>query len=284
MFKPELAVSIDGFGLKWLENGKYKITKQHKFVDDMTKDMRANGISAMELSTSACWNLEEERESFPAVKEYVKIIKNNGVKLNSVHLPAHLPFWDFGSLKEERRKLSVERAKWAISHFEEGEPNYFIFHPGITTSQDLSVREQMHEALAKSMEEICDSVSATICIENMPREELVNKASEAVWLLKRVPKLMMVVDVNHPLRDTPEDFIEMVGDRVKCLHISDRDSEGEKHWLPGKGILNWNKIIGALEKVKYQGKFTYEVAIQRDNVSISQIKENYEKLFSEYNK
>ena len=284
MYKLELGVSIDCFGLKWLDGGKYQITQKHEFVDEMTKAMNKNGVATMELSTAGCWNLQEENENYSAVKEYVKIIKRNGVKLNSVHLPANLPFWDFGTLNEEKRKLSVERAKWAIGHFEEGEPNYFIFHPGTTTSQDPSVREKMLEALAKSMQEICDSTSATICIENMPRGELINKASEAVWLLERVPKLMMVVDVNHPFLDTTEDFILAVGDRIKCLHISDRDSEGEKHWLPSRGILDWNKVIGALEKVKYQGKFTYEVALERDNVSISQIKENYEKLFAEYNK
>ena len=112
---------------------------------------------------------------------------------------------------------------------------------------------------------------------------MVNSIKEARWILDRVPKLMMVIDINHPFIDTPEDLILAVGDRVKCLHVSDRDDITERHWLPGEGILNWNNVIRALERVGYSGEFTYEIGILKRKYTAQQIKENYEKLFSDYN-
>jgi sugar phosphate isomerase/epimerase len=285
MYKLNLGISTDCFTYEWIDESKkqYKIVKLYDYIDAITKEMKANDFSSMELSVGGAWNLKEEEENFPAVKEFVEIIKKNGVKLNSVHLPFALPFWEFDSLDEDMRKLSVERAKWAIGQFEKGEPKYFVIHPGKIDVEDKEVRWKMMEQLRKSMQELCDSVDATICIENMSRGIMVNSIEEMLWLLEKVPKLMVVIDINHPFIDTPEDFIEKVGSRVKCLHVSDRDEIKERHNLPGDGILKWNKIIGALEKIGYEGEFTYEVSIRSKKYPLSLIRENYEKLFENYN-
>ena len=285
MYKLNLGVSTDCFTYEWLDADKkqYKIVKLYDYIDAITKEMKENGVSSMELSAGGAWNLVEEEENFPAVKEFVQIIKKNGMKLNSVHLPFALPFWEFDSLDEEQRKLSVERAKWAISQFEKGEPKYFVIHPGKIDVEDKQVRWQMMEQLRKSMAELCDSTDATICLENMSRGIMVNSAEEMLWLLEKVPKLMVVIDINHPFIDTPEDLILKVGNRIKCLHVSDRDEIAERHYLPGDGVLNWNNIIGALEEIGYQGEFTYEVSLRVRKTPISEIRKNYEKLFEEYN-
>lgn len=285
MYKLNLGIATDCFGYEWVDKEKkqYKITKFFDYIDAFTKEMKENNFSSMELCVADAWNLEEENEHLPAVKEFVEIIKKNGVKINSVHLPFALPFWEFASLDEDKRKLTVERAKWAISLFKKGEPEYFVIHPGKVESTDAGVRKQMMEQLRKSMQELCDSVDATICIENMSRDIILNSSSEILWLLEKVPKLMMVIDINHPFIDTPEDLIEKVGSRVKCLHVSDRDEIKERHNLPGDGVLNWNKIIAALEKIGYEGEFTYEVSIKRRQTPLSEIKKNYETLFSNYN-
>ena len=285
MYKLNLGVSTDCFTYEWLDADKkqYKIVKLYDYIDAITKEMKENGVSSMELSAGGAWNLVEEEENFPAVKEFVQIIKKNGMKLNSVHLPFALPFWEFDSLDEEQRKLSVERAKWAISQFEKGEPKYFVIHPGKLDIQDKDVRWKMMEQLRKSMIELCDSTDATICLENMSRGIMVNSAEEMLWLLEKVPKLMVVIDINHPFIDTPEDLILKVGNRIKCLHVSDRDEIAERHYLPGDGVLNWNNIIGALEKIGYQGEFTYEVSLRARKTPISEIRKNYEKLFEDYN-
>ena len=285
MYKLNLGVSTDCFTYEWIDADKkqYRIVKLYDYIDAITKEMKENGVSSMELSAGGAWNLVEEEENFPAVKEFVQIIKKNGMKLNSVHLPFALPFWEFDSLDEEQRKLSVERAKWAISQFEKGEPKYFVIHPGKLDIQDKDVRWKMMEQLRKSMIELCDSTDATICLENMSRGIMVNSAEEMLWLLEKVPKLMVVIDINHPFIDTPEDLILKVGNRIKCLHVSDRDEIAERHYLPGDGVLNWNNIIGALEKIGYQGEFTYEVSLRARKTPISEIRKNYEKLFEDYN-
>ena len=40
------------------------------------------------------------------------------------------------------------------------------------------------------------------------------------------------------------------------LHVSDFDGVDERHWMPGKGIVDWNDVIAALVEVGYEGPFT----------------------------
>lgn len=283
MFKPNLGCSINSFKTEIYEDKSYKIIPLFEEFEKVVKDLKENDFNSIEYCPMAGWNFEEEKAAFENVPKFLDIVKQNGIKVNSVHIPFALYFYDFSSVNEERRKFAVEHAKWAISHFEGVKPNYYIIHYGVGAKKDEG-RQPMLEALAKSMKELCDSTNATICIENMTGDGLLNKTSEALWLLERVPKLMMVIDINHPFIETPEYYIETIGSRVKAIHVSDRDAERERHWLPKQGILDWNKIIGALDKIGYKGEFTYEVGVGRGAYSAKQIKENYEELFNEYNK
>lgn len=282
MFKPNLGCSINSFKTEIYEDKSYKIIPLFKEFEKTVKELKEYNFNSIEYCPMAGWNLEEEKIAFENVPKFLKILKENGIKVNSVHLPFALYFYDFSSLDEERRKFAVEHVKWAMDFFDSVKPNYFIVHYGVGAKKDEN-RQPMLEQLAKSMKELCDYCKATICIENMTGDGLLNQTSEALWLLERVPKLMMVIDINHPLIETPEDYILKIGSRVKAVHVSDRDEIKERHWLPGKGVLNWNKIIGALDKIGYKGEFTYEVGLSRGACSIKDIKENYEKLFEDYN-
>ena len=94
----------------------------------------------------------------------------------------------------------------------------------------------------------------------------------------------VVIDVNHFLNeDRGEDAILAIGDKVKTLHISDNDFVYERHMMPGDGLNDWNKIIGALEKIGYKGMFNYELNVLKYDYPYKEIVANYEKLFKEYN-
>jgi len=89
------------------------------------------------------------------------------------------------------------------------------------------------------------------------------------------------VDVNHFMRERPEDAIRKLGNRVWSLHISDYDFVDERHWLPGEGSNDWTAILQALEDVGYKGPFLYEVKAYYTN---AQVAENKKALFDAYNK
>ena len=90
--------------------------------------------------------------------------------------------------------------------------------------------------------------------------------------------------MNHFLLDKTADAILALGKWVSAIHVSDYDGVYEKHWMPKEGSNNWIKIIGNLEKIGYNGAFTYEVDSVKYGYTYADIRKNYESLFEEYNK
>ena len=43
------------------------------------------------------------------------------------------------------------------------------------------------------------------------------------------------------------------------------------------------KVIGAFEKIGYNGSFTYEVSMGKFGYTLKDLKENYDMLFEKYN-
>ncbi|MBQ3234591.1 MAG: sugar phosphate isomerase/epimerase [Clostridia bacterium] len=280
MFKPRLGMSLDCFGIKWLDDKHYKITFREEELKTKTKAMKEFGFDGAELVTLGPWNRQEEKENYHYVRDAVKIVKDNGLTLNTIHLPFSCQLWNFTSLDEEERKASVESVKWAVSHYENNMPACFVIHPDQRPKTE-DERPARLEQLVKSMYEICEFVPANVCVENMTNDGMLNVSSEALKLLEAVPKLNMVIDVNHPLTESPVHYIEQIGSRIKNVHISDRDEVKERHYMPGEGILPWMEIISALDKVGYSGVFNFEVS---SKYAPAEVKECYERLFSEYNR
>ncbi|MBO7214623.1 MAG: sugar phosphate isomerase/epimerase [Clostridia bacterium] len=278
MFQPKLSRSIGCFGIKWIdkETRKYQITHEEEALISSVKDMVASGFDAIELMTLGPWNRQEELENYPYVTRAVEIIKDHGLYLNSVHLPFSCQLWNFTSLDENERKLSVESVKSAVSFYEKDMPNCFVIHPD-TRPKDDSERSARLEQLTKSMYEICEFVPAKVCVENMTNNGMLNVSSEAEQLLSAVPKLYMTLDINHPLTQAPESYIKAIGDRIKNVHVSDRDHDRECHYVPGKGVLNWDNIMNALNDIGYTGMLTYEVSPE---IPSKEIKDNYDWLLS----
>ncbi|MBQ7983888.1 MAG: sugar phosphate isomerase/epimerase, partial [Clostridia bacterium] len=118
-----------------------------------------------------------------------------------------------------------------------------------------------------------------IAVESLPRSCLFNTAAEGISIIDAIPSgVYACVDVNHFLKETSEDAVRALGQRIITTHISDHDYIDERHWLPGEGSIDWMALLAAFEAVGYDGVFNYESA-----GTLAEIKENYDRLFARYN-
>lgn len=72
-------------------------------------------------------------------------------------------------------------------------------------------------------------------------------------------------DISDPLETARQgvikrhqDFLSTVGARITTLHISDYDGIDERHWPPGRGIIEWNLVLESLLSTGYSGPFHLE--------------------------
>ena len=117
-----------------------------------------------------------------------------------------------------------------------------------------------------------------IVLENLPRTCLLNTSEEMLWLCKKVKNLRFCLDTNHFLRERTHEAIEKLKGKIVTMHVSDHNYVNEQHWLPGKGTIEWDKLLSALEKIGYNGVFNYELGVE-----LEEVKANFDELFTTYN-
>ena len=88
------------------------------------------------------------------------------------------------------------------------------------------------------------------------------------YYLEHAPALGVNIDFAHAMA-VGTDVLEMIGKyagKLYGLHVSDSDGRQEDyHIMPGKGMLNWNKVLAALEAAKYDGDLQLEIVHERSS-------------------
>jgi len=209
------------------------------------------------------------------------LIKEQGVRLNAIHMPITNEWADLACQYEEDRKEIVKLFVQLIRHLDAVyAPTAYVFHPGGFGVNEHNYPEYT-DRLIQSVNVLTEETAAKICVENMAGKHFLDTSEKMLAFLERCKKAYTCVDVNHFYYEKPETAIIKYGDRIGTVHISDYDFVKERHLLPKEGKIEWNKVLAALQEAGYQGVFTYEVS---DCYSLEQIRENYGQVFDEYNK
>lgn len=196
------------------------------------------------------------------ISEYKDFADQTNMKIWSVHIPFG---WDYDisnpdPVKREQCRqyilFSLDLAKGL------GEYKKAVLHTSFEPID--SVKREMHiKALRETLKDLGPLVEKQygirLAIEDLPRTCLGNSSAEMLRIIEDIPSIDVCFDVNHLLGEKSEHFGEILGNRIKTVHISDYDEINERHWLPGKGVINWNHIVDVLMNAKYEGPFMFEV-------------------------
>jgi sugar phosphate isomerase/epimerase len=133
----------------------------------------------------------------------------------------------------------------------------------ITKPIPLDAREVRIASARKSLAALArkaDEIQVQLAVECLPRACLGNTSREMTLLLEDINSAAVTLDTNHIFQEKPEEFIRKMGSRIVNTHVADRDDVNERHWMPGKGVVDFVAIVRALEDVGYPGPFKFECA------------------------
>ncbi|MGN1051829.1 MAG: sugar phosphate isomerase/epimerase family protein [Candidatus Scatosoma sp.] len=237
------------------------------------------GFDTIDFDVTGCWS-EEEKENgyYRRLEEGMDAVLNTGIPVNGIHISFGWN-WDISETDETKRAAIVDKIRAMIRRTSMLSPYCYILHGSFEPIADEN-RAARLEAMKKSMRELSPVTDKYLCLEDLPRTCLLNTSEEIVRVIDdlALPNVKICADVNHFLQEKSEDAVLKMGNRIYTTHISDHDYVNERHWLPGKGKIDWMKLIGNLEKIGYNGVFNYETG------SVEEVKENYVQLFKRYNK
>jgi sugar phosphate isomerase/epimerase len=254
------------------------------FTLDQFNELKVNGISCIELGSGSILNKsQEEREAW--CNNIKELSEAAGIEVWSVHLPYSRSL-DVSSIDPEVRIHMVDECTSIIELCSRLNPKKFIIHPSAEPIQDDEREERIENSIAtlKKLNSITKAHNANLAIECLPRTCLGNTSDELLRIVNAVGDgAEICFDSNHLLQENPEDFVAKVGRLITTVHISDYDGLDEKHWLPGKGSINWPKVMSEMVKIDYNGPYMFEV-VPRNNpgMSISSLKNTWDSLLEEY--
>ena len=203
-------------------------------------------------------------------KEYAnKILKcmtDNGITGNQAHAPFAFVYGDDISTNNSHYEKIVKAIEFASIIKTE----YIIIHC-INTNNKEDLYSYNRE-FYKSLEKYSKKFNILIAVENLFEKDEKRGCWRGVlgtpYILSEFIKslssdrFVACLDLGHSAISgiEPEDFIKNMDSKLlKTLHVHDNDYRSDKHYLPYTGSFNWNKIMEALKKSKYEGDLTLEV-------------------------
>ncbi len=193
------------------------------------------------------------------------------------------PEFDFSRLEPEVWQSAVDRAMESVELAAELNIPILVVHASYEPVLPEE-RTRRLERVIEGLDLIGEKARATgrrIAIEYLPRTCLGNSLAELNLLVDRLGEetFGVCLDVNHlmALHAQLPQIARALNRRLIATHISDCDEVDEKHWLPGKGVLDWSGFMQALRAIDYQGPFTYECNVEGDSLheKLTRLQENY---------
>ena len=225
--------------------------------------LKKAGIDYVEVGMHSSKDMELA-EIITLVNNYKKAADAAGIAIWSIHIPFG---WDYDIslpdpiLRERSRQAILLTMKLAKGL---GPYQKAILHPSFEPI-DEAFRMAHIASFRACIKEfgplIEEKYNVRLAIECLPRTCLGNNAAEMISLIGDIPSVDVCMDTNHLLSEKTEYFAEKLNSRIQTVHVSDYDEINERHWLPGKGVINFPAVVGALVKSGYKGPFMYEVSI-----------------------
>lgn len=198
-----------------------------------------------------------DRQHLAAVK---RAVADCGVTIWSCHAPFGTT--DISDCDEQARLASVQSVIETLEAAVELSAGRVVVHGSREPIADEE-RPLRLDQCVRSLSELAGQASrrgVALAVELLPRTCLGNRTAEMRTLLDRVEgDVRVCFDVNHiTLYEGAGEALRALGDCLETLHISDHDGVDERHWVPGKGIVDWADFVAGLDGIGYEGCLVHE--------------------------
>ena len=262
------------------KNWPVAVSVRFSVVTDGAKldELKNAGITEVELS-SGDMRPFFEYDFFEKSVEIVEFAKAHGVNISSVHLP-FMPFSMIDGTYPENDLFVIKLQTMIMKAAAKAGIKIAVIHPSGEPYKDEERADRLECGckVIKALTENAKKLGMYLALENLPRTCICRNHEEMLYFLERIPDLKVCFDMNHNLSEDNEDYIRAVGDKIITLHVSDYDFIDECHWLPGKGKVDWKRMVEVLEDIGYEGRFLYE--IDWDGITYADVAENAKQLLS----
>ncbi len=195
---------------------------------------------------------DEDSADIDKVKE---LANKYGLKLVNVHFPFknNCYLWE----DNENRQPHLDKNLKAIEDCGKiGGVESVIIHP--TSGPENKYVSDLGTDSFKQLCKKAQEYNIDVCIENLRAKEHLD------WLFEKVnePNLKYVHDTGHEVLYTPDlKCVERYGKKLAFVHFHDNDGLDDTHVIPGKGVIDLQKVLDSYKEIGYKGYIALEVCV-----------------------
>lgn len=223
---------------------------------------RAKLIKDAGFDTTCLWWAEDERANTGSLDDLPKIVRDNGLEIDNVHVPfadAHL----LSSENQTQRKEMIGLHKRWIEDCARHNIPKLIFHvcpAGENPSAPVKVLLDSVAEIVKFAQE----AKVILAAENTRRSDYVD------FVFGQIDSeyLRFCYDSGHDFiwSDEPITVLKKWGHKLVMTHLHDNKSGGDDHMIPFTGKVDWQRVVAAWPK-DYKGPLMLEVVGNPDTQS-----------------
>ena len=241
----------------------------HYSAEEMVDMLKAAGFTAIDFSFfDKAWYGEEREDGF--FSELRKYAEGVGICFNQAHAPFHSSFPDkkqtkirFQEIVCAMRRAALLGAKTIVVH-----PVQHLNYADEGAPERLF---EMNMEFYGNLIPYCQEFGIQVAVENMwqyhPWPNITHSTCSTPQEMNRYldtlnsPWITGCLDVGHAslVGQSPDEFVRAMGaDRLGALHIHDVTKTEDAHMIPYQGVIDWKKLMQALEASGYRGDLTFE--------------------------
>lgn len=206
------------------------------------------------FSATCLWWEEDHPEGRRLRSLAPDIVRGKGLYIDNIHVPYR---WcsDLWSPKDDRRASAVERHLRWVEDCARHDIPILVMH--VTMGRRMPPPNALGIDSLRRIVEAAEAAGVTIAAENTRS----TKHIEALFHAVPSAHLGLCFDASHDLLygEPPLQFLKDWGHRLVATHLSDTDGKRDYHWLPGRGIVDFEGLAAHLPSA-FTGPYMLEVA------------------------
>jgi len=235
------------------------------FMDffDCIEPIRHGGFAMIEIASSKTHLDYHDKH---AMKRAARTLDKMGIEAYSFHAPFRedidVTSLDEGGRAHARREILSAAEAAAILG-----ARYFVFHPGPEKSYQPTPDERIRRMnnAAEIINEVCEhcqKLGIGMVLENMLPHLFFGNMRDMLWIIGAInsPMVGTCLDTGHAFitGDVYKIMYKLSG-HLQFIHANDNFGRDDVHLPPGKGTINWNKLLHELNEVDFRGAFILEL-------------------------
>ncbi len=188
---------------------------------------------------------------------------------------SHGPWrWPPQDSTEEERAERFDKMARAIRGTAYVGAKHFVIHCimpyGCYSGEESARQVEMNREFFGRLLRVAEEYRVVIDLENLPFPQLpISRTDEVLRFVKEMntPWMRMCLDTGHCsfYGDSPADSVRLIGkEYLTTLHVHDNDGPNDRHWEPGRGIIDWADFSRALHEIDFEGVVSLETGVPRD--------------------